>query len=116
MKPTIYGIKNCDTMKKAIKWLDENNIDYNFHDYKKQGISAQLAATWIEQIDLDVLINKRGTTWRKLDQASKDNLSKATAVKLIQEHNSMVKRPLLHTSHGYSLGFTPDLYSEIFDQ
>ncbi len=114
MTVTIYGIKNCDTMKKAFKWLAENNIDYSFHDYKKQGISTELAQKWIKTIPLDELINKRGTTWRKLDDDTKNSLSVDTAAQLIMNNTSLVKRPLLDVDGEFHLGFKPDTYAEIF--
>lgn len=114
MTITIYGIKNCDTMKKAFTWLDQQNIDYHFHDYKKQGISEELAEEWLARIELDKLINKRGTTWRKLDEAVKNNLDAVTAKQIIINNNSVVKRPLLNVNGNYHLGFKPDMYQEIF--
>lgn len=100
-------------MKKAFKWLTENNIDYTFHDYKKQGISPELAKRWLNSIPLDVLINKRGTTWRKLDDAVKASLNGDNAAQLIMDNTSLVKRPLLEVNGNYHLGFKPETYAEI---
>ncbi len=116
MAITIYGIKNCDTMKKAFKWLDEQGIEYQFHDYKKHGISEQLATDWLKQLAPEELVNKRGTTWRKLDAATKENLNSSTAKSIIMEHNSAVKRPLLDVDGNLHLGFKPEQYDEIFSQ
>lgn len=110
----IYGIKACDTMKKAMTWLDENGIGYTFHDYKKLGLDESLAEQWVSELPLEELINKRGTTWRKLDEETKVSLSKETAPALICENTSMIKRPLLDTGSGKYLGFKPEIYSEIF--
>ncbi len=113
MTVTIYGIKNCDTMKKAFKWLSEHNIDHEFHDYKKQGISAELAERWLSNIPLEELINKRGTTWRKLDDAIKNSLTRENAAQLIIENTSLVKRPLLEANGKFHLGFKPESYAEL---
>lgn len=112
----IYGIKNCDTMKKAFKWLDEQGIDYQFHDYKKDGVSEALAKEWLEELGYEQLINKRGTTWRKLDDAVKNNLNNETALSLMLENSSIIKRPLLDTGSQRYLGFKPDQYENLFKQ
>lgn len=110
----IYGIKNCDTMKKAFKWLDEQGIDYQFHDYKKEGLNEALAKQWLEELGYEQLINKRGTTWRKLDDTVKNNLTNETALSLMLENSSIIKRPLLDTGNQRYLGFKPELYDTIF--
>jgi len=111
---TLYGIKNCDTMKKAMTWLNDAGIEYQFHDYKKEGISEALAQAWVEDLPIDLLINKRGTTWRKLPEEDKADLSKEKAVSLICANPSLVKRPLLDIGEEKHLGFKPEQYQEIF--
>lgn len=111
---TIYGIKNCDTMKKALTWLDQHSIDYRFHDYKKEGIPEALADSWTDALPLDQLINKRGTTWRKLPDEDKAELNKASAMRLICEQPSLVKRPLLEKDGQHFLGFKAEQYETIF--
>ncbi|PWK54301.1 ArsC family reductase [Pleionea mediterranea] len=115
MSISIYGIKNCDTMKKAMTWLNDHNIEYTFHDYKKSGLPAQLADEWLTHIELEHLINKRGTTWRKLDDEVKNNLNKTSAKEIMMENTSVIKRPLLNVNGQYHLGFKPEQYQEIFN-
>ncbi|NVJ51946.1 MAG: arsenate reductase [Gammaproteobacteria bacterium] len=110
----IYGIKNCDTMKKAFKFFAQHQLDYEFIDYKKQGIDAQLAAKFIKAIPLQTLINQRGTTWRKLDDATKENLNQETAATLMMEHTSIVKRPIIEFNQQYEVGFNSERYEELF--
>ena len=97
MTITIYGIKSCSTMKKAFTKLDDLNIDYTFHDYKKQGIDKDSVQRWVDQLGLDKVLNKRGTTWRKLTdeqkQAADDSIDKA--IDLLVENTSMIKRPIV---------------------
>ncbi len=91
----LYGIPNCDTMKKTRKWLDANSVDYVFHDYKKLGIDKTLAKRFIAEVPLETLINKRGTTWRKLPSAQQESLDTTTAVDIICNNPSIVRRPLI---------------------
>jgi len=109
----IYGIKNCDTMKKALKWLDQAAVAYEFHDYKKAGISPELADQFIANIELDTLINKRGTTYRQLDDATKAAISggdKAAAKAVMLDNPSVIKRPVLERNGEYLLGFKAEEY------
>jgi arsenate reductase (glutaredoxin) len=108
---TIYGIKNCDTMKKAFAWLDSRGIRYAFHDYKASGIDADQLTAWSKQVGWEVLLNTRGTTWRKLSAAQQENLSEARAIKLMIQNPSLIKRPVLDTGKGLLVGFDPGRYS-----
>ncbi|MGR6872878.1 ArsC family reductase [Pseudomonas sp. HK3] len=111
----IYGIKNCDTMKKALKWLDAQKTAYEFHDYKKAGLSPGLADTFIANVPLDALINRRGTTFRQLDDATKDKIiaQDAGTIKQVMLNNpSIIKRPVLEKNGQYLLGFKEDEYQE----
>lgn len=111
---TIYGIKNCDTMKKAFRWLDEHNVEYRFHDYRKDGLERELLSQWIEQLGWEAIVNKRGTTWRKLDPDTQNTMSNETAVEVLLEQPAMIKRPLLDHAQSLTLGFKPDQYQAIF--
>lgn len=110
----IYGIKNCDTMKKAFNWLDENGIDYDFHDYKKEGADEAVLKQAITKHGWDSVINRRGTTWRKLPEDVKESMNEADAIAVALENPSIIKRPLLVTNEKTYLGFKPETYSEIF--
>jgi arsenate reductase len=110
----IYGIKACDTMKKAMAWLSDQGINYTFHDYKKVGAERSKIEGWLKQAAWDELINKRGTTWRKLDDADKQNVDNEQALRLMLENTSLIKRPLLEVGGKIYLGFKPELYQNIF--
>lgn len=109
----IYGIKNCDTMKKTFDWLTANNIPYEFHDYKKVGVSEAKIQAWLTQKPWDVLINRAGTTWKKLsdDEKATDDIS---ATKLMIEKPSMIKRPIIENDRIVVMGFNSDTYEQIF--
>lgn len=111
---TLYGIPNCDTIKKARKWLADQNIDYEFHDYKKAGITSATLKTWCQQVDWEVLLNKRGTTWRKLPDAVKDSVNKTQAIKLMVEQPSMIKRPVLIHNDKLLVGFDSESYAALW--
>ncbi|MDH5424936.1 MAG: ArsC family reductase [Gammaproteobacteria bacterium] len=111
---TVYGIPNCDTMKKARKWLDENNIDYAFHDYKKQGISKAKLKDWCTQADWEVLLNRRGTTWRKLDDETKAAINKTLAIDIMAENTSVIKRPVVETADDLLVGFSAESFEAAF--
>ncbi|MGJ8689425.1 MAG: ArsC family reductase [Gammaproteobacteria bacterium] len=103
--PTLYGIPNCDTMKKTRKWLESNSVEYQFHDYKKLGIDEALAKRFIQAIPLDTLINKRGTTWRKLSPDVQNSLDSTSAIKIITENPSIVRRPLIEKDSQWLAGY-----------
>jgi Spx/MgsR family transcriptional regulator len=108
---TIYGIKNCDTMKKARAWLDKHGVDYAFHDYKTAGIERERLERWSKKAGWETLLNKAGTTFRKLPDKDKAALTEAKALKLMLEQPSMIKRPVLDLGGGKLLvGFKPDDY------
>jgi len=102
---TVFGIKNCDTMKKAFRWLSDNNIEYRFHDFKKEGLDDATANAWISELGWENVINKRGTTWRKLPPAQQDNLSQDSAAELIMANTSVVRRPIVRHSKGWLVGY-----------
>ena len=96
----IYGIPNCDTVKKARKWLDVNGLDYTFHDYKKEGADKDNLERWADAVGWEVLLNRRGTTFRKLDDAVKSDIDRDKAIALMIEHPSMIKRPVAEHENG----------------
>ena len=111
---TIYGIKNCDTMKKAFAWLDQQGVAYSFHDYKKSGIDAARLHAWSEAVGWKTLVNTRGTTWRKLPPERQAIDTPDAAVQLMQEFPSLIRRPVLETTRGQLLvGFDPALYASL---
>jgi arsenate reductase len=114
-KVTIFGIKNCDTMKKARTWLEEHGVDYAFHDYKVSGIDREHLEAWIKAVGWETVLNRAGTTFRKLPDSAREGLTEAKAVKLMLEQPSMIKRPVLETGKGKPLvGFKPEAYAERF--
>ncbi|MCB2087324.1 MAG: ArsC family reductase [Sphingomonadaceae bacterium] len=114
MSITVYGIPNCDTVKKARKWLDAQGMDYAFHDYKKQGADAVQLESWIGSAGLDAVLNKRGTTWRKLSEAEQAQAeSMAGAVALLVANPSMIKRPVVEHPGGLLVGFNADEWAQV---
>jgi arsenate reductase (glutaredoxin) len=110
---TIYGIKNCDTMKRARAWLDKHGVDYAFHDYKTAGIKREQLERWSKKVGWETLLNRVGTTFRKLPDKEKTGLSENKALALMLAQPSMIKRPVLDLGGGKLLvGFTPERYSE----
>jgi arsenate reductase len=109
---TIYGIKNCDTMKKARSWLERHGVQYEFHDYKASGIAAALLTRWAGEVGWETLLNRAGTTFRKLPDAQKSDLTERKALALMLEQPSMIKRPVLETNGRIVVGFKPDLYEK----
>lgn len=112
--PTLYGIPNCGTIKKARAWLDERGIDYAFHDYKKAGIEASMLRAWVAEVGWEQLINKRGQMWRKLDPEVRDHLDEAAAIRVMLETPGIIRRPVLDTGSTRHIGFTEDQYEQIF--
>lgn len=111
MSCTLYGIKACDTMKKARTWLDEHRIAYTFHDYKSTGIDRELLLAWCTEHGWQRILNRAGTTFRRLDETQKDNLDQAKAIELMLAQPSMIKRPILDLGQRTLVGFQPDQYA-----
>jgi len=109
---TIYGIKNCDTMKKARTWLDGHKVTYSFHDYKASGIDKPTLEGWAKKVGWEVLLNRAGTTFKKLPDADKEGLSEKKALALMLAQPSMIKRPVLEVGGKLLVGFKPDLYAK----
>ncbi|TMM46573.1 ArsC family reductase [Qipengyuania marisflavi] len=107
-----YGIPNCDTVKKARKWLDGQGRDYAFHDYKKVGADPAKLGEWADAVGWEVLLNRRGTTYRKLSEMQKAGIDRASAIALMVEHPSLIKRPVAEHSGGVLVGFDPEQWNE----
>ena len=115
MTKTLYGIPNCDTVKTARTWLAEHGHDFTFHDFKKQGLERATVAAWLEQLDWEVLVNRKGTTWRGLpDERKAAVLDKASALALMLEFPSVIKRPVLAGAGPTSVCFSPAMYADKF--
>ncbi|MCA6282887.1 MAG: ArsC family reductase [Phenylobacterium sp.] len=115
MTPTLYGIKACDTVAKARAWLAAHGRDYVFHDYRAQGIDAARLGQWIEELGWDKVLNRAGTTFRKLPEADRTDLDAAKAMALMVAQPSLIKRPLLDLGDRRLLGFRPEVYEEVFN-
>ncbi|WP_028003298.1 ArsC family reductase [Sinorhizobium meliloti] len=114
MTVTIYGIKNCDRMKKARNWLDSRGTSYDFHDYKAEGVDRARLERWCAELGWETLLNRSGTTFRKLDAADKRDLTADKAIALMLEQPSMIKRPVLEAHGKLLVGFKPELYEAEF--
>lgn len=108
---TLYGIKNCDTVKKARKWLDSQGIEYTFHDFRADGLSESQTRAWHEELG-DALLNKRSTTWKQLSADAQAQAQQAPAA-LLAQHPTLIKRPLLDTGHTRRVGFNADEYAQL---
>ena len=114
MTVTLYGIPNCDTVKKARQWLTENAIDYAFHDFKKAGLDAALLDQWIDKAGWEILLNRRGMMWRKVPQDVRDRIDASSARQLMLETPTIIKRPVLDIDGAIHVGFKDDTYSTLF--
>lgn len=110
----IYGIKNCDSMKKAFSWFSDHDIEYDFHDYKKEGVDKAVIKRAISHYSWEDVINRRGTTWRKLDDKTKNNMNADRAIDIANDNPSIVKRPLIVLEDEIILGFDADKYASTF--
>ena len=111
---TLYGIKNCDTMKKARGWLDAHKIAYAFHDYKASGIDRERLEGWSGKVGWETLLNRSGTTFRKLPDAQREGLTEKKALALMLAQPSAIKRPVLDTGKALVVGFKPEIYAATF--
>ncbi|WP_334175463.1 arsenate reductase [Pseudoxanthobacter sp.] len=114
MTITIYGIANCDTMKKARTWLAGHGIEAVFHDYRKAGLAPEKLAAWADAVGWEKLLNRSGTTFRKLPEAERSDLTRDRALGLMLAQPGMIRRPVLETGSGLVVGFRPDLYAATF--
>ena len=106
----LYGIKNCDTVKKARHWLDGANLAYEFHDFRVDGLSAELLDTWCDELGWETILNRRSTSWRALPDADKDAIDETSAKRLMLATPTLIKRPVLNANQKYLVGFKADLY------
>jgi arsenate reductase len=111
---TIYGIKNCDTMKKARAWLDAHKVKAAFHDYKASGVDKATLEDWAKKVGWEILLNRAGTTFKKLPEADKEGLTEKKAIALMLAQPSMIKRPVLEAKGKLTVGFKPESYQALF--
>ncbi|MBT8129611.1 MAG: ArsC family reductase [Gammaproteobacteria bacterium] len=110
---TIYGIPNCDTMKKARRWLEANGVEYTFHDYRKLGVPERNLREWVKEAGWETVLNRRGTTWRKLDEQVKDTIDTESAVQIMLDNPSIIKRPVLESGRRLLIGFNESDYQQL---
>jgi len=110
----LFGIKNCDTVKKARRWLTDNNLEFEFHDFRQNGLDRETIEHWLKSVDWEILLNKRGTTWRKLDDPRKEQLDQAVAIELMLENPTLIKRPVLVSEQTCKVGFKEADYATLF--
>ena len=111
----IYGISNCDTVKKAKNWLDKHNIDYQFHDFRQQGLDKKIIDGWLKTVAWDKILNKRSTSWRNLDPSIQQTINKSNVVDLLIENPTLIKRPVMDVNDTITIGFNSDTYKGIFN-
>ena len=110
----LYGISNCDTVRKARKWLHDNGIDHRFHDFRADGLDPSQVADWVRSLGWETLLNRRSTTWQQLAANLRDNIDAQTAVAAMADHPTLIKRPVLEFADGIQVGFKPDQYRQLF--
>jgi len=111
----LYGINNCDTVKKAKNWLETHNINYQFHDFRKQGLDANTINRWLQSVSWDKILNKRSTSWRNLDPSIQQTVNETNIVDLLIENPTLIKRPVMDVNDTITLGFNSDTYQGIFN-
>jgi arsenate reductase len=114
MAATVYGIKNCDTMKKARAWLEAHKVSYDFHDYKVEGIARTKLESWVKELGWETLLNRAGQTFRKLATNEKENITEKKAIALMLAQPSMIRRPVIETTGKLLVGFKPEVYEKAF--
>jgi len=110
---TLYGIKNCDTVKKARRWLEEHEVEYQFHDFRQDGLDKKLLSSWVESLGWEKVVNKRSTTWRNLSDKEKEISTNAQAVKLLAINPTLIKRPVVQDNKNLLLGFKEAEYNKL---
>jgi arsenate reductase len=109
----VYGIANCDTIRKARKWLQSRDLAYQFHDFRKDGLDPALLQEWVSKVGWETLLNRRGTTWRKLPEKTRDTINEQSAIKIMLEQPAIIKRPVLVTGKQILIGFNEDEYRKL---
>ncbi len=112
---TLYGIKNCDSCRKARRWLDENNVEFVFHDLRADGLTVQRVTQWIELLGWEQLINRRSLTWRKIPETDRNSLNDTRAIAMLLENPTLAKRPILDTDNKLLLGYSAGHYHQLFN-
>ena len=113
---TLYGIKNCDTVKKARRWLEQQGIEYTFHDFREDGLDPDSVRGWIDELGWETLVNRRSTSWKQLDPARRESMDADSALEAILEQPTLIKRPLLDVGHERLTGFSPAQYQALFEK
>lgn len=111
----LFGIKNCDTVRKARKWLDQHGADYQYHDFREQGLEESQVKAWLARVPAERLVNKRSTTWKQLDEATRDNLSGDNLPALLAAHPTLIKRPVLEIGEQVHTGFSEKTYQQLIN-
>ncbi|MCG6886218.1 MAG: ArsC family reductase [Proteobacteria bacterium] len=111
----LYGIPNCDTVRKARKWLVAHNIDYRFHDFRKEGLPANRLRKWVAAVGWEALLNRRGLGWRKLPETEKAGINQGAAIKLMLADPTLIKRPVLEHASQFQVGFSEAAYQQLFN-
>jgi len=112
----LYGIKNCDTVRKARRWLEANHVDFHFHDFRTDGLDQTIITSWLESVSWEVLLNKRSTTWKQLDDPRKEQLNQSIAIELMLENPTLIKRPVLSDNSNCIVGFKEADYAAHFSK
>lgn len=110
---TVYGIKNCDTVKKARRWLEANGVAFQFHDFRDDGINEKMIHFWLQFVNWEILLNKRSTTWRQVDQTQRDTINRESAIELMLAFPSIIKRPVLVKNDSILVGFDATIYKTL---
>lgn len=110
---TLYGIKNCDTVKKARRWLEDHGVEYQFHDFRQDGLNKKQLSGWVEQLGWEVIVNKRSTTWRNLSDKDKELTTNSQAVKLLLANPTLIKRPVVQSNKIFLVGFNENEFKKI---
>ena len=111
---TLYGIRNCDTIRKARRWLDEHGVEYRFHDLRTDGLDEKTLQAWEKRLGWERLLNRRGTTWRRLPEAEREGIDRTRALQIMLDNPAIIKRPLLAVGRQLHLGFSADTYRDLF--
>lgn len=111
---TLYGISNCDTVKKAQRWLSNNAVEFSFHDFRKDGLSREQLEQWSAQLGWETLLNKRSTSWRQLDEAVKNTIDEQSAIQAMLDTPTLIKRPVLDLGGQFRVGFKESDYAALF--
>ncbi len=114
MSLTLYGLKSCDSCRRATRWLRARDVDFDFHDVRDDGVDSALLERWLGRVDWQTLVNRRSLTWRNIPAADKENMSEERAVATMLEHPTLIKRPVLDGDEFTAVGFSPDRYEALF--